>query len=137
MPRLRRPDAAMSENAVMIPSTVPNNPMYGVIDAVVARNEHAMFRDARLPSSCAEQCAVHSLETLRALDERAGRPACFQRRGHAVALQFRVAGLKQADERTCGKRRTALFTSENRLLLRNVSRNLTVSAAARRNCRCL
>ena len=37
-PRLVEPAPAMSANALMIPNTVPNKPMYGVMDAVVARN---------------------------------------------------------------------------------------------------
>ena len=125
------PVAPMPWNALMMPHTVPNSPMNGVMLAVVARN--GTRRSSLLTSTRrrAQQRAVDARRGSSALDAPRRRARTVRAAGAGLLpqlrVQLRVAGLEDPDERA---RRRAIWqtacTSENLLLLRKTSRNVAV-----------
>ena len=100
------PCAPMFMNAVMIPHTVPNNPMKGVMLAVVARN---VTRFSSLFTSIDEARSKRAVDRGEALKSRTrgrgagtGRLLCRQPQ---LGGQLGIAGLEHPDQRARRERR--------------------------------
>ena len=122
---------------VMMPHTVPNSPMNGVMLAVVARNGTRSLELGDLDRRGAQQRPVDAPPGSSALDAPArGVPDCRVAGAGLPQLrvQLGVAGLEDPDERAVARAiwQTAC-TSENLLLRRKTSRNVADCRSARRN----
>ena len=96
--RLVEPVAPMPWNAAMMPHTVPNSPMYGVMLAVVARNgmrPSSLFTSTVAARSSARSSAGRLL-SVGARGAGAGAPA---RRLAQLRVELGVTGLEDADQR--------------------------------------
>ena len=120
----------------MMPHTVPNSPMNGVMLAVVARNG---TRSSSLLSSTArrtEQRPVDRVEALERWTRRGGGLACRHRPFSCAQLgvQLGIAGLEDPDQRAGRQRRTdSLHFGELRALAEDAEegRGLLLGAAER------
>ena len=92
----------------MIPQTVPNNPMNGVMLATVARNGTWCSSFASSTVVRAQQRAVDGIEASQGWTSGGSRRLCRVARGRLTHLriQLGVAGLEETDERALLERRT-------------------------------
>ena len=99
--RLDEPGAPMFWNELMIPHTVPNSPMNGVMLAVVARNGTRRLELRHLHRRRAQQRPIDRVQALQCWTS-GGRRRLWPARAATAAqlrVQLRVARLKQSDER--------------------------------------
>src|SRR6185503_3824444 len=128
--RLVDPAPAIDWKADMMPQTVPKSPMYGEIDAVVARN--------------ATRCSSRAISVVDARSNARSTPSMLLRVGRDAASP----GRESAGARICavssaypdwnnptsglaGRLAQLACTSEKRLLLRNTPTNAAFCRAAR------
>ena len=100
------PCAPMFMNAVMIPHTVPNSPMNGVMLAVVARNV-TRFSSLLTSTDEARSSARSTAARLFKVGRGAGAPGLAARllREPKLGGQLGIAGLEHPDQRTERERR--------------------------------